>query len=235
MRRKDPIFWAATGVFLAAIVISAFTGNRLWLFLMIASYLLRPTLASLGVARRYVDEREMSIHYRSGNIAFAVMIIASVVLAVVQNRKGDRDWDLFNIIILLGLVSKALFNVLLVKNYREAGSRIIITVGLLEVLFVAAGVTPNGNQIDSLVGASPGLLMVGLGWLARRFPKPVGSIIFALTAFFLFFILSRGLTLGQVVTALMICGPLSVAGACLFSPEWSDADSIAEAVPGSHR
>jgi hypothetical protein len=234
MGRKDPIFWAAAGICLVAIVISATTGNRLWLFLMIASYLLRPTLASLGVARRYVDEREMSIHYRSGNIAFAVMIIASVVLAVVQSRKGDRNWDLFNIIILFGLVSKALFNVLLVKNYREAGSRIIITVGLLEVLFVAAGVTSNGSQIDALVGASPGILMVGLGWLARRFPKPVGSIVFALTACFVFFILKRGLTLGQAVTAVMICGPLALAGACLFAPEWSDADTRAEAAPGSH-
>ena len=114
-----------------AIVISAITRDRLWLFLMIASYLLRPTLASLGVARGYVDEREMSIQYRSGNIAFAVMIVASVFLAVVQSRKGDRSWDLFNIVIILGLVSKALFNVLLVRNYREAGSRIIMAVGLL--------------------------------------------------------------------------------------------------------
>jgi hypothetical protein len=234
MRRKDPIFLAATGIFLAAIVISVMTGSQLWLFLMVASYLLRPTLASLGVARRYVDEREMIIHYRSGNIAFAVMIIASVVLAVVQSQKGDPNWDLFNIIILLGLVSKALFNVLLVKNYREAGSRIIMAVGLLFLLFLAMQVKPHGKVIDSLVGSSPGLLIVGLGWLARKFPKPVGSIVFALAAFFLFFILSRGLTLGQVATALIICGPLALAGGCLFAPQWSDADSRPEAAPGAH-
>jgi hypothetical protein len=59
------------------------------------------------------------------------MMVASVVLAVVQSRKGDHSWELFNIVIMLGLASKALFNVLLVKNYREGASRIIMAVGLL--------------------------------------------------------------------------------------------------------
>jgi hypothetical protein len=231
MRKRDPIFWVATGIFLAAIVIYAITREQLWLSLMIASYLLRPTLASLGVARRYVDERQMSIHYRSGNIAFAVMIVASVVLAVVQSRKGDRSWELFNIVIILGLASKALFNVVLVKNYREAGSRIIMAVGLLVALFVAM---ENGATIGGLVESSPALLVVGLGWLARKFPKTVGSIVFAVTAFFLFVILSRGLRVGQFATALMICGPLFLAGACLFAPDRSDADSRADAAPCPH-
>ncbi|MCX6542784.1 MAG: hypothetical protein NTV05_00010 [Acidobacteria bacterium] len=228
MRKKDPIFWVATGIFLVAIVIYATTRDQRWLFLMIASYLLRPTLASLGVARQYVDERQMSIHYRSGNIAFAVMIVASVVLAVVQSSKGDHSWELFNIVIILGLASKALFNVVLVKNYREAGSRIIMAVGLLMLLFVAM---ENGATIGGLVESSPSLLIVGIGWLARKFPKTIGSIVFAVTAILLFVILRRGLTLGQIATALMICVPLILAGACLFAPDRSHADSRADAAP----
>lgn len=223
MRERDPIFWLATGIFLVAIVVFAITRNQLWLFLMIASYLLRPTLASLGVARRYVDERQMSIHYRSGNIAFAVMMVASVVLAVVQSRKGNRSWELFNIVIMLGLASKALFNVLLVKNYREASSRIIMAVGLLVVLFVAM---ENGATVGGLVESSPALLIVGLGWLARKFPRAVGSIVFAATAFFLVAILSKGFTVGQFTTALLICGPLFLAGAGLFTGDRSAADGI---------
>src|SRR3989339_1205800 len=109
MLKKDGIFWAATGIFVLAIVIFAITGEQLWLALMIASYLLRPTLASFGVVRRYVDERQMSIHYRSGNIAFAAMMITSVCLAVIQSSKDDPSWELFNILIIVGLATKALF------------------------------------------------------------------------------------------------------------------------------
>ena len=68
MLKKDPVFWWATGIFVLALGLFAATQNQFWLALMIGSYLLRPTLASLGVARSNVDERQMSIHYRSGNI-----------------------------------------------------------------------------------------------------------------------------------------------------------------------
>ena len=121
MPKKDPIFWGAAALFLLSFVTSFATQNDLWLFLMVASYLLRPTLASLGLARRLVDERMMSIQYRSGNIAFAVMLGAAVFFAVFLRIKNDHSWEMFNVIIVLGLASKALFNVLLQKNYREAG------------------------------------------------------------------------------------------------------------------
>ena len=102
MLKRDWIFWVASGIFALSIVIAAITRDQLWLFLMVASYLLRPTLASLGLARRSTDERQMSIQYRSGNIAFAVMIVASIVLAVVQQSKGDKSWEMFNIVIKIG-------------------------------------------------------------------------------------------------------------------------------------
>ena len=82
MIKKDPIFWCASGIFVLALLLFAVTNQQLWLFMMIISYMLRPTLASLGVAKRYVDERQMSIYYRSGNIGFAVMIICCVMFAV---------------------------------------------------------------------------------------------------------------------------------------------------------
>ena len=55
LRKKDRIFWWATGIFVLAIVMASVTKEQLWLALMIASYLLRPTLASLGLARHSVD------------------------------------------------------------------------------------------------------------------------------------------------------------------------------------
>jgi len=137
MFKKDPIFWWASGIFILALLLVAITQNQLWLALMIGSYLLRPTLASLGVARRYVDERQLSIHYRSSNIGFVVMIITCIILAAKLSAEGNPDWEFFNLIIIIGLVSKALFNVILSRNLREAATKIIIVAGLLIALFIA--------------------------------------------------------------------------------------------------
>jgi hypothetical protein len=227
--QRDAIFWWASGIFMAALVLAAVTQNDLWLFLMVASYLLRPTLASLGVARRFVDERQMSIQYRSGNIAFAIMLAAAVVLAVMQRIKGDPSWEFFNIIIILGLASKALFNVLLVKDYREAGSRIIMAVGALVVLFVAA---ENGPTLAGLAEASPGLAIVLIGWLARKFPRTIGALIFVVALGLLVVILGKGFTIGQITTALVVCVPLVLAGLSLFAPSGIDGDKLAE--PAAH-
>ncbi|MBU0509848.1 hypothetical protein KKH27_13580 [bacterium] len=213
MFKKDRIFWWAAGIFALSIVIFAATGEQLWLALMIASYLLRPTLASLGVARRSVDERQMSIQYRSGNIAFVAMIAAAVILAAVQSAKGDPNWDLFNIVIIVGLAAKALFNVLLVKNYREAAARIIMAVGLMVALFASMS---HGLSIVTLAEAAPGLAIVGIGWLSRKFPRTIGTLLFAVTVVLVVFILRKGFTIGQVTTAVLISVPLILAGTCLF-------------------
>lgn len=74
MIKRDPIFWWASAIFVLGLILFAVTQDQVWLALGIVSYLLRPTLASLVVAGEYVDERQMSLHYRSGNLAFAVMI-----------------------------------------------------------------------------------------------------------------------------------------------------------------
>lgn len=226
MPKRDPIFWIAAGIFVISAAVAAITRNDLWLFLMIASYLLRPTLASLGIARRYVDERQMSIQYRSGNIAFAVMLAAAIVLAITQRLKGDPSSDLFNVVIVLGLASKALFNVLLVKNYREAGARIIMAVGFLVLLFVIA---ENGLTLGGLAESAPWLVIVAIGWLARKFPRTIGSLVFVATAALLFVILKRGFTVEQIATALAVCVPLGLAGACLFAPAHRDDAGGSEA------
>jgi len=59
--KKDAIFWTAAVIFIVALALAAVFKNQLWLFVMVGSYLLRPTLASVGIARHLVDERQMSI------------------------------------------------------------------------------------------------------------------------------------------------------------------------------
>ncbi len=111
MFKKDAIFWWATAIFIMALVLAGIFKNQLFLFLMVGSYLLRPTLASLGLAKNLVDERQMSIQYRSGNIAFVIMIIACIILAVNLCLK-DEMITVGNFLILL------LSWALLVKPYQ---------------------------------------------------------------------------------------------------------------------
>ena len=224
MRKRDRIFWIAAVIVLAAVVIAALTGDQRWFFLLIAAYLLRPTLAALGVARGAVDERLMVIHYRSGNIAFAVMIVASVVMAVVQRRSGSADWQAFIIVVLLGLAAKSLFSLVLVRNYREAGSRVIMAVGVLGGLYVLSN---TGLTLAGLAAFLCAALLVGMGWLAPKFPKPVGAMTFVAAFILMGVILNKGRTVSEAVAVLLVCVPLLLAAASLFAFGPGDTDNIA--------
>jgi hypothetical protein len=213
MFKKDPIFWLATFIFVSAIAIYGLTQNQLWLFLLAGSYLLRPTLASLNIAKSLVDERQMSIQYRSGNIAFAVMIIACIIMAVYQSSKDDHSWEFFNAIVIIGLSAKALSNVFLVGNYRESGTKIIMGVGLMLVLFVSL---ENGFSIGTLIESAPWWGIVGVGWLSKKFPRTIGVIILAITISLLIFILKKGFVVGQIITAVVVSVPLVTAGVSLI-------------------
>lgn len=222
MFKKDPIFWLATSIFILGVAIFGVTQNQLWLFLLAGSYLLRPTLASLNIAKSLVDERQMSIQYRSGNIAFAVMIIGCIIMSVYQSNKGDHSWEFFNAIVIIGLTAKALSNVFLVGNYRESGTKIIIAVGLMLVLFVSL---ENGFSMGTLVESAPWWGIVGVGWLSKKFPRTIGGIILAITAVLLFFILQKGFIVGQIITAVVVSVPLVTAGVSLIVGDRSEADS----------
>ena len=222
MLKRDPIFWWASGVFVAALVLFAITQNQSWLTLMIGSYLLRPTLASLGVGRKKIDERQMTIHYRSGNIAFAVMMIACVIAAVKLEAEGNHAFELFAMAIVIGLVTKALFNVILVKDYRAAAAKIIISAGLLIALF---GSFDAGSIAGRLMQSIPGLAIAAVGLLSRKYPRPIGLVIFVVTALLLWVILGKGLTWASLGTAAIVGVPLILAALCLFSRDKIDGKS----------
>ena len=225
MLKKDPIFWWATGIFVLALGLFTATQSQDWLFLGIVSYLLRPTLASLGVAKRYVDERQLSLHYRSGNIGFAVTIIMCVIFAVKLGAEDNHDFELFAMTIIIGLAAKALFNVILVKNYQEAASKVIISAGLLIALF---GSLDGGSFVGVLMQALPGLAIAGVGLLSRKYPRPVGIVVLVATALMLWVILGKGFTWGQIGTAVIIGIPLILAALCLFSRDKIGSDAEPE-------
>jgi len=214
--KKDPIFWWASGIFVLALALFAITQNQFWLALMIGSYLLRPTLASLGFANRYVDERQLNIHYRSGNIGFVVMIIICVIFAIKLSAEDNHDFELFAMTIIIGLVARALFNVLLVKDLREAASKIIIGAGLLIALFGSFHTFDNWSLLKFIKYITPGLAIAGVGFLSKFYPRPAGIVIFIAAAFLLWVILGKGFTWAQIGTAAIVGVPLMLAGVFLY-------------------
>jgi hypothetical protein len=225
MLKKDPIFWWATGIFVLALALFAVTQNQFWLALMIGSYLLRPTLASLGVAKSYVDERQLSIHYRSGNIGFAVILIVCVIFAVKLGAENNPDFELFAAAIIIGLAAKALFNVILIKNIREAASRILIGVGLLVALFASFDA---GSFTGIIISVLPGLVIAGIGLFASKYPRVIGIVIIVLAVAAMIFLLTFKKGWGQVVTAAVIGIPLLLAGAGLYRAGQEDAPAAAK-------
>jgi len=225
MLKRDPIFWWAGGIFVLALLLFAVTQEQLWLSLMIGSYLLRPTLASLGVGRRYLDERQLNIHYRSGNIGFALMIILCVIFAIKLSAENNHDFELFAATIITGLAAKALFNVILVKSFRETASKIIISVGLLVALFASFDA---GSFVGIIVSVIPGLVIVGIGLLAKIYPRIIGIVILIVAIASIIFILSIRQNWGQIVTAVVIGIPLITAGVCLIKGDKNNAEVDAQ-------
>jgi hypothetical protein len=214
--KKDPIFWVACGIFVLAFALFFITKEQLWLFLAIGSYLLRPTLASIGIGRRYTDERQLSIHYRSGNIGFAVTIIMCVIFAIKLSSENNHDFELFIAAIIIGLAAKAVFNVVLVKNFRQTMPKIIIWVGLLVALFSSLDV---GSALGILISIIPGLVIAGLGFLGLRYPRIIGIVIIVLAIAASIFILTFRKGWGQIITAAVIGLPLLIAGYYLLKTE----------------
>jgi len=227
MLKKDSIFWMATFIFVIGVIIFGATQNQLWLFLLVGSYLLRPTLASLNIAKSLVDERQMSIQYRSGNIAFAAMIIGCIVMSVYESNKGDHSWEFFNAIVIIGLAAKALSNVFLIGNYRESATKIIIGVGLLLVLFVSL---ENGFSKGMLIESAPFWGIVGIGWLSKKYPRFIGGVVLGITVILLILILSKGFVIGQIITAVVITIPLTIAGVSLIVGDKVEAEANDEAI-----
>jgi len=213
MSKKDPIFWLAISISIFGIIIFGITQNQLWLFILVGSYMLRPTLASLNIATSLVDERQMSMQYRSGNIAFSVMIIGCIIMSVYESNKGDHSWEFFNAIVIIGLAAKALSNVFLVGNYRDSGTKIIMAVGLMMVLFASL---ENGFSIGTLMESLPGCVIILVGWLSKKFPRVIGGIILVIAVLLLFVILGKGFVIGQIITAVVVTVPLVTAGVSLI-------------------
>ena len=211
MIRRDRIFYSACGLSGIGIVL-AVMGYDFALLLFVAAYLLRPSLHEFGLARQYADERQLTIHSRSGNIAFIVVMLAAVGFALWRISRGELPEELYELIF-LGLAARALTGLIMIGEYRKAGVVIISAVGVFLALFIIA---EAGLSVASIFGLVVGGLIVGFGQLARRFPKAIAFFLAAVAigaifAFDLFDFREVGTGLW-----LFFILPLVTASTCLF-------------------
>jgi hypothetical protein len=228
MFKKDPIFWWASGIFVLALILFAITQIDTFLALMVLAYLLRPTLASLGMAKKYVDERQLSLNYRSSNIAFFVMMVACVFFAAKLRAENNHLSEMFYMVIVIGIVAKALFNVLLSKNFREVAPKIIIAVGLLVALFSGMGSIKHGIfSIDLLMNILPGVTVTGIGILSKYYPRAAAIVMLLVAISLVIFILRKDISWATVGTVLIIGVPLLSASFGLWrEPKISSEEGV---------
>ncbi|NIT58512.1 MAG: hypothetical protein GWN00_20465 [Aliifodinibius sp.] len=62
----------------------------------------------------------------------------------------------------------------------------------------------------------PGLIIAGIGFLSKSYPRPAGVLILAATAFLLWKIFSKGFDWGQIAAAVIVGMPLAIAAIYLL-------------------
>jgi len=209
MFKKEPVFWWSCCIFVAGLILFTVTQYQIFLMLIVAAFLLRPTLASLGMIKKLVDERELSINYRSSNLAFFVVMIGCVFFAAKLESENDHAYEMFYMVIVIGIVAKALFYTLLTNNFRNTGPKIIITVGLFITLFSVLDSLDQGIfSLNFIMNILPGLVLTGLGVISKYYPRAIAVAIFLATVSLIIFIIRNEITWATTGTALIVGVPL---------------------------
>ena len=230
MVKRDRIFYIACGL-LALGIILAIMEFPIALLPLVGSYLLRPTLHALGLGKKYADERQIQIFSRSGNIGFLVVMFGAAILAILRMSQGEPPDD-FHLLIILGLVTKAIIGLLMIGDFRRAGVIMLISFGTIMGIFCAgygfdeirAGETPW----ETIVGVGIIIVSVVGGMIARKYPRPIAVLLMLISVGFIY-----GLRLWEFTDKdngvwLFIVLPLVLITACLWGKPDTDKFAVSE-------
>lgn len=219
MRKRDSISYWACGLFAGGIGL-ALAGQPLALLLVVAAYLLRPTLHAFELAARFEDERQVQIHSRSGNVAFVAVMVALVGFSIVRLANGEQPNELY-LLLIIGLVARAVTNLVMHGDLRKAASIIIIVLGLVIATFV---VLSEGISTGSLIGLAVGLMIAAAGLLSRKYPRPIGLGIAGLALALVFWFHLYRFNSNSVPVWLLV-GCMLIAAICLLGERREDSES----------
>lgn len=219
MRKRDPIFYTACGLFAAGIGL-ALAGQPIALLLVVAAYLLRPTLHAFELAPRFDDERQVQIHSRSGNVGFVAVMLAVVGFSIVRLARGEQPDEMY-LLLIIGLVARAVTNLVMRGDLRKAASIIVIVLGLILATFILLS---EGLSLHSAIGLVVSGSIIALGLLARKYPRIVGLIL-TVAAFgkIVWFHLYRFNS--NSVPIWLLVGCMLVAAICLLSERTEESES----------
>ncbi len=220
----DRYSWIAAGMFTAGIVLGA-TVDGGFLFLLVGAYLFRPALLAAGVRRPYADERQLHIQYRSGNIALIVTVIAIIAMAINETAQG-RTAENYYLILFIGLLAKALVGIVMSRDFRRAGLRITLFIGLLYLTFVGL---EHGPSLGMLIEGAPGIAILAVGLLGLRWPW-VSAVLLALlgVATLVVFGVFGGMNIMRVSVSIVLSIPILVASYCYLQAAREPQDEEAE-------
>jgi len=221
MFKRDRIFYIACGLTVIGIFL-AIIGKELGLLFFVGAYLLRPSLHEFGLARQYADERQLMIHSRSGNIAFIVTMLALVGYALLRVAQGKTAEELYEIIF-IGLSARALTGLAMGGDYRKAGVIIISAVGVFSAIFISL---EGGFSLVSLAGVGLGLLIIGVGQIARKVPRVIAILLSVIVVGVIYF--GRLYEFQRIQTALWLffVVPLATSSLCLFLGSGKKEDAV---------
>lgn len=212
MFKWDRISWIATGIFILGIVLGSVV-HEAFLFLIVVAYLLRTGLIAFGAGRNYADERQLQVQFHSGNIAFIVVVIGIIACAVRETLAG-RPADIFNELLSVALVTKAVVGLVMYGDYGRTALRISVFIGLLYLLFVVAS---HGFALETFIEGAPGLVILGAGVLGKKYPIAGGIVFSALGLATLYvFGIFGGLTESRFMVSLVLSLPLLVVAFCFI-------------------
>jgi hypothetical protein len=179
MIKRDRIFYIACGLLVVGLVL-AVMDQYIALLPLVGSYLLRPTLHALGLAKKTADERQIQILSRSGNIGFLVVMFGATVISILRMYQGEPPDD-FHLLIVLGLVTKAIVGLLMIGDLRNAGRILLVSYGLIAGVFVGAQgvneIQAGETPWETIVGVGLIIVFITLGLLAKKYPRPVGMVV----------------------------------------------------------
>ncbi len=230
MIKRDRIFYIGCGLLAVGLILLFLDSAPSYLFL-VGAYLLRPTLYALGMGKRFADERQIQISSRSGNVGFLVVMLGATLLAVSRTAQGETV-DELNMLIILGLTTKAVIGLLMIGDLRKAGVIILISWGVIMGMFL------GGQGVDHIrAGETPwetfagiGLIAVSiiLGLLARKFPRPVALVLLAGAAAVFWFLHLYDFRDPAIGLWIFVVLPFVGIAACLWRRPDSDSFPVTE-------
>ncbi|MBE0644360.1 MAG: hypothetical protein IH600_09800 [Bacteroidetes bacterium] len=206
----DRYSWIAAGMFVAGIALGVAV-HEAFFFLLVGAYLFRPALLAAGVKKPFADERQLHIQYRSGNIALIVTVLALIAIAINEAAQG-RPADNYYLILCIGLLAKALVGVVMSGDYRRAGLRITLFIGLLYLTFVGL---EHGPSLGMLIEGAPGIAILAVGLLGMRWPY-ASAVLLALLGIgtLVVFGVFGGVTISRIGVSIILSLPILAAAYC---------------------